>query len=117
MALAGVGFLADAWLPEDFPGYHRERRRSARKERHLGGEAAIGLGVLCVAAVLLGRDTWSYGTLVVIAGAVLVGIGTWLNRRFLRDRIVNRGALRRGDGSRTASHEKGAPPPGGTRIR
>jgi hypothetical protein len=69
-----------------------------------------------MAAVLLGRDTWSYGTVVIIIGAVLLASGTWLNRRFLRDRVVNRGALRRGEPS-PPKPRKSDPPPGKTRIR
>jgi hypothetical protein len=115
-ALVGLGLLADAWLPEDMPIRRPERRRAEREERHLGGEAAIGVGVLCMAAVLLGRDTWSYGTVVIIIGAVLLASGTWLNRRFLRDRVVNRGALRRGEPS-PPKPRNSDPPPGKTRIR
>lgn len=96
VGLIGVGLLADAWLPEDFRG-GKERRRRERQERHLGGEAAIGVGILAMASTLIGRDTWRYGTIAVILGSVLVVWGGWLNRRFLRDRIVNRGALRRAD--------------------
>jgi hypothetical protein len=98
VAVIGLGLLADAWLPEEL-GSFRERRRSVRTERHLGGEAAIGLGVLCMAASLIGRDSWDYGTVAVIAGSVLLLIGAYLNRRFLVDRIANRGALRRGGGA------------------
>jgi hypothetical protein len=116
VALVGLGLLADAWIPEDMPGF-RERRRRARTQRHLGGEAAIGIGVLCMAAALIGRDSWRYGTVAIIAGAAFLLIGAWLNRHFLRDRIVNRGALRRGEEHRMRSHEKDAPPPGRTRIR
>jgi len=95
VALVGLGILADAWLPEEIP-YRRERRRRAREERHLGGEAAIGIGVLCMAAALIGRDTWPYSTVAIILGAVMIFIGGFLNKRFFHDRIVNRGALRRG---------------------
>ena len=120
VGLIGVGLLADAWLPEDFRGTG-ERRRREREERHLGGEAAIGIGVLCMAAALIGRDTWRYGTLAVIAGAVLAVIGGWLNRRFLRDRIVNRGALRRaegkGSGAPSAKPAEKPRPTGSNRIR
>lgn len=118
-ALVGLALLADAWLPEDLPGF-RERRRKPRTERNLGGEAAIGLGVLCVAAALIGRDTWAFVNVAIIVGAVLVVIGVWLNRRFLGDRITNRGALRRGDSATARRHEKpdpDAPPPGNPRIR
>jgi hypothetical protein len=109
VALAGVGLLADAWLPEQVL-YRSERRRRARAERNLGGEAAIGIGVLCMAAALLGRDTWRYGTVAVIAGSVLLAIGVWLNWRYLRERISNRGELRRGA-------PKPKPPEGKNRIR
>ena len=109
VALVGIGLLADAWLPERVL-YRSERRRRARAERHLGGESAIGLGVLCIAAALAGRDTWAYGTVAVIAGTVLAVIGAWLNRVYLRERITNRGELRRG-----APTPK--PPEGKNRIR
>jgi len=110
VALVGVGLLADAWLPEKV-AFRRDRRRRPRTERHLGGEAAIGVGVLCMAAALIGRDTWRYSTVAMIGGAVMILIGAVLNKRFLRDRIVNRGELRRGE----TPHTK--PPEGNDRIR
>ncbi|MFL5620112.1 MAG: hypothetical protein ACJ79A_17170 [Gemmatimonadaceae bacterium] len=94
VALLGVGVIADAWLPEKVL-YYSERRRRARAERDLGGETSIGLGVLCMAAALIGRDTWRYGTVAVLAGTVLLFLGAWLNRAYLRERISNRGELRR----------------------
>lgn len=95
VALIGLAILADAWLPEEMT--HRgERRRAQRTERSLAGEACIGLAVLCVAAALIGRDTWRYNTVAMIAGSVLFLFGVFANRRYLRDRMVNRGALRRG---------------------
>ena len=95
VALMGLAILADAWMPEDM-SFGKDRRRQARTERSIGGEACLGLAVLCFAAAIIGRDTWRYGTVAVIVGSVLFVIGTFANRRFLRDRIVNRGALRRG---------------------
>lgn len=95
VALIGLAILADAWLPEEMT-FRGERRRQERTERSIGGEACIGLAVLCLAAALIGRDTWRYGTVAVIAGSLLFVIGAFSNRSFLRDRIVNRGALRRG---------------------
>ena len=95
VALVGLGILADAWLPETMP-FRKDRRRRPRTERHLGGEAAIGVGVLCMAAALFGRDTWRYGTVAMIVGAVMILIGAVLNKHFFHDRIVNRGELRRG---------------------
>ena len=95
VALIGLAILADAWLPEEMT-FRSERRRQERTERSIGGEACIGLAVLCLAAALIGRDTWRYGTVAVIAGTLLFLVGAFMNRTFLRDRIVNRGALRRG---------------------
>jgi hypothetical protein len=95
VALVGIGILADAWLPENIP-FRKDRRRRPRAERHLGGEAAIGAGVLCMAAALIGRDTWRYSTVAMIIGAIMILVGGVLNKSFFRDRIVNRGKLRRG---------------------
>jgi len=95
VAIVGLLILADAWIPET-ASYRSDRRRSARTERSLGGEAAIGLAVLCMAAALIGRDTWPYTTVAVIAGAVLFFFGLIANRKYLKERITNRGALRRG---------------------
>jgi hypothetical protein len=95
VALIGLGVIADAWLPEQIL-YRSERRRRARAERHLGGETAIGLGVLCMAAALLGRDTWRYSTVAVMVGTFMILNGAWFNRTYLRERISNRGELRRG---------------------
>ena len=95
VALIGLAILADAWLPEHLP-VMGERRRRERTERSTGGEACIGLGVLCMAAAIIGRDTWDYSIVAVLAGTVLFVIGAWMNRGFFRDRITNRGALRRG---------------------
>ena len=116
LGLLGVGLLADAWIPEDVAPF-RERRRRPRTERSLGGEAMIGLGVLCMAAAVFSRDTWDYVNVAVIAGGVLLLLGAWMNRRYLHDRFVNRGALRRDEEGRTQRHEKDAPPPPRGRIR
>ena len=95
VALVGLAVLADAWLPETMT-FGSERRRHERTERSIGGEASLGIAILCFAAAIVGRDTWPYTTVAVLAGAVLFFFGVIANRKFLRDRIVNRGALRRG---------------------
>ena len=99
IALIGLAILADAWLPEEM-NFQSERRRNSRTERSLSGEACIGLAVLCMAAAMIGRDTWRYSTLTVIAGSVLFIFGVFQNRTYLRERITNRGALRRGGAPR-----------------
>ncbi|MEO7083513.1 MAG: hypothetical protein ABI442_16675, partial [Gemmatimonadaceae bacterium] len=74
VALVGAGLLFDAWTPDEFI-VRRDRRRSPRAERDRNGEGAIGLGVLCMAAAFIGRDTWRYSVVTVIAGTVLLVYG------------------------------------------
>ena len=50
-----------------------------------------------MAAALIGRDTWRYGTLAVLIGAGLVLIGIILNRSFLKEALFYRGPARRAD--------------------
>jgi hypothetical protein len=102
IGLLGIGFIFDAWTVDEII-IKRERRRRPRLERNRGGEAAIGFGVLCMAAAFIGRDTWSYSIIVVIAGTVLLLYGAIRNRSFLAAMITNRGALRR--------RPEAAPPP------
>src|ERR1044071_2462241 len=94
VGLVGLGLVFDAWTPDEII-VKRERRRRPRTERNRSGEAFIGLGVLCMAGAFLGRDTWKYSVIAVMAGTALLLIGAIMNRRFLGDRISNRGALRR----------------------
>ncbi len=94
VGLMGIGLLLDAQLPENTV-VKRERRRRKRIERSRGGEMLIGLAMLAFAAGLIGRDTWRYRILAVIVGTVLLVLGTWANRSFIREAIVNRGPLRR----------------------
>ena len=94
VALVGLGLAFDAWTPDEII-VRRERRRRPRVERSRGGEAAIGFGVLCMGAAFIGRDTWRYSVVAVIAGTVLLLLGVISNRRYLAQAITNRGALRR----------------------
>jgi hypothetical protein len=96
VGLVGLGLMFDAWTPDEII-VKRERRRRPRIERNRGGEAAIGLGVLCMGAAFIGRDTWRYSVVAVIAGTLLLLIGVIRNRRYLAQTISNRGALRRRD--------------------
>jgi hypothetical protein len=121
VALLGVALLADARLP-DGTIVPIERRRRPRTERSRGGEMLIGLGTLCLAAALIGRDSWRYGTVAVILGTILLAAGAWMNRRLLHDLITFRGAARRSpEGSRppVAPAPPGKPgePPRRLRIR
>lgn len=101
VALPGFALIADAWLP-DGSFAPAERRRRERAERSKVGEAVVGVGILCVAAALVGRDSFRFATIIILAGVVLVTIGTVMNWRLLRELVTHRGAARRGDG--------GAPP-------
>ena len=96
VALVGLGLLADAWLPEDYYVTH-ERRRRRRTERHRGGEALVGAGVLALAGALVGRDSWRYGTVAIIVGVLLLAAGAVLNWRYLRELLAFRGPARRAD--------------------
>ena len=94
VGLIGLGLLFDAWTPDDII-VKKERRRSPRIERSRKGEAMVGLGILCMAGAFIGRDTWVYSVVAVIAGSVLLLFGTIANRRYLGELVSNRGPLRR----------------------
>jgi Na+/H+ antiporter NhaD/arsenite permease-like protein len=94
VCLIGLALVFDAWTPDDVI-VKRERRRRPRIERSRGGEAAIGFGVICMGAAFLGRDTWRYSVVAVIAGAALLLLGALRNRHYLGQAISNRGDLRR----------------------
>jgi uncharacterized membrane protein YjjP (DUF1212 family) len=94
VGLIGLILVFDAWTP-DQTIFRKERRRSPRLERSRGGEAMVGLGVMCMAAAFIGRDTWVYSVVSVIAGTVLLIFGTIASRKYLGEVIGNRGKLRR----------------------
>lgn len=96
VAILGLGLVLDAQLPEGF-SQSRERRRRERAERDRPGETLVGLGVVAMAAALVGRDQWRFGTVSVLAGVVLLALGAWLNREYLREVLLFRGAARRGE--------------------
>jgi hypothetical protein len=96
VALFGGALVVDSFT-EDGTFVPVERRRRARAPRHPRGELLIGLGVLALAAALLGRDAWRWGTVSVIAGLLLVTAGSLLNRHFIAELFSNRGALSRTD--------------------
>ena len=87
VGLLGLLLLFDAWTPDETV-VPRARRRAARSERSRGGENAIGFGVLCLAAAILGRDTWRYTIVSAIAGTVRVLLGGVMSRRYIRGRLV-----------------------------
>ena len=94
VALLGLGIVFDAWTPDEII-VKRERRRHTRIERNRAGEMWIGFGVLAMAAAFFGRDTWKYSVVAVIGGTAMLLLGTFMNRKYLGERIGNRGAMRR----------------------
>jgi uncharacterized protein (DUF2062 family) len=94
-ALIGVALLVDVFLAGRADTVHRERRRRERRPPHRLGEAGVALGMLALSAALIGRDSWRYGTVAVLVGAVLLALGAALNARFLKEQLVFRGADRR----------------------
>jgi hypothetical protein len=97
VALIGLGLVLDARLP-DYILVRKERRRRPRTERDLKGELLVGVGLFFMAAALIGRDTWRFGTLCVIIGSALIIGGAWRNQAFIREGIFFRGPKRRGKG-------------------
>jgi hypothetical protein len=97
VALVGLTILLDAWQAGGVAPL-RERRRRTRATPHKAGQTLIALGIFCMAASLLGRDTWRWGTVSVLAGSSLIVIGALMNRAYLREVLLFRGAARRGQG-------------------
>ena len=95
VGLLGLLLLWDAVASDESRPIRRERRRRERADRDRVGEAALGLGTLCMAAALAGGDSWRYGNVAVIAGTVLLVAGVALNLRYLRELLMNRGPARR----------------------
>src|SRR5688500_5158007 len=104
VALIGLGFIADASMAAAAP-VTPERRRRIRAEPSRTGEAIVGIGTLCMAAALFGRDTWRYGTVAVLTGSVLLLIGVILNRAFLKEALLFRGPARRSEEGVSSPHQ------------
>ena len=113
VALVGLTILLDAWQPGGVAPL-RERRRRTRAVPNKAGQSLVALGTLCMAAALIGRDTWRWGTISVLAGAALLIVGVILNRLYLKEVLLFRGAARRGTGE--ANSRLNQTPPK-TRIR
>ena len=86
IGLVGVGLILDALLADETV-VRTERRKRPRRERNR-------LGVLAMAAAFMGRDSWRYSTIAVIAGAVLLLWGALRNAPYLRGAFSRRGQPR-----------------------
>ena len=113
VALIGLTILLDAWQAGGVAPL-RERRRRTRAVPNKAGQSLVALGTLCMAAALIGRDTWRWGTISVLAGAALLVIGVILNRTYLKEVLLFRGISRRGAGD---AHSRLNQTPPKTRIR
>ncbi len=100
VALA-IGY--DAFSPEERRPF-KERRRRRRADLNRGGELLVALGTTGMGAALIGSDSWRWGNLAVFAGVALLIAGASLNRQFLKELLLFRGATRRATGDE-------APPP------
>jgi hypothetical protein len=67
-----------------------------------------------MAAALMGRDTWRWATISVLAGSALLIIGAIMNRQYLKEVLLFRGAARRGEGEKNSRLNQTPPK---TRIR
>lgn len=91
VALA-IGY--DSISPEERRPF-KERRRRQRADLNRGGELLVAMGTASMAAALIGRDSWRWGTIAVFIGVALLIAGALLNRTFLRELLLFRGAARR----------------------
>ena len=112
VALA-IGY--DAFSPEERRPF-KERRRRRRADLNRGGELLVALGTASMGAALIGRDSWRWGNIAVFAGVALLIAGTSLNRQFLKELLLFRGASRRATGDESPPGPD-AKPPGKIRIR
>jgi hypothetical protein len=114
VALIGLSIALDAWQAGGVAPL-RERRRRTRAVPHKPGQTLVALGTRCMAAALMGRDTWRWGTISVLAGSALLIIGAIMNRQYLKEVLFFRGAARRGEGEK--NQRLNQTPPKSTRIR
>jgi uncharacterized membrane protein HdeD (DUF308 family) len=81
--LIAAAMIADA-IVADRNTLPAERRSRERPERSRVGQIVFGVGMLCVAAVLVGRDQWRFTTLAIAIAVVFVVVGVGLNLRYIR---------------------------------
>ncbi len=114
VALVGLTLALDAWQDNGISPL-RERRRRTRTVPHKAGQTLVAIGTLCMAAALIGGDTWRWGTISVIAGSALLIVGAIMNRVYLKEVLFFRGAARRGQGEKNSRLNQTPTKP--TRIR
>ena len=109
--LIAAGIKYDAAAPEPRRPF-RERRRRQRAELNVPGEWMVGLGTACLGAALIGGEDWRWTTIAVLSGVIFLVLGALLNRAYLREMLLFRGASRR-----TEEHEAQPEKPRGDEPR
>lgn len=99
VSLLALVVLYDAASPEAARPF-RERRRRQRAEINVPGEWLVGVGIASLAVALFGGEAWRWTTVAVMTGTALIVVGAVLNRSYLREMLLFRGAARR-----TEEHE------------
>jgi uncharacterized membrane protein HdeD (DUF308 family) len=115
VALIGLTMALDAWQAGGIAPF-RERRRRTRAVPHKAGQTFVAIGTICMGIALIGRDTWRYTTLTVLFGSALLIAGAIMNRVYLKEVLLFRGAARRGEGGGEENSLVKKEPPK-TRIR
>jgi hypothetical protein len=92
--LVAAAILYDAISPEQAKPF-RERRRRQRAELDVPGEWLVAIGTACLGSALIGGENWRWTTIAVLSGVVLLVFGAILNRAYLREMLMFRGAARR----------------------
>ncbi len=100
--LIGLILLADAVIA-DGSFAPTERRLRVRAQRNLWGEAILGMGILAVAAALIGRDVWRYTTVAMLSALVLCVLGLALNWRYLASMLAGHSSARATESAPEAS--------------
>jgi hypothetical protein len=100
--LIAVAIAFDSMSPEPRRPF-RERRRRQRAELNRTGELFVALGAACFATALMGSEYWRWGTIAIFAAIALLIVGGALNREFLREVLLFRGASRRATDGENAS--------------
>lgn len=99
--LIALAIAYDSMSPEERRPF-RERRRRQRADLNRTGELFVALGTACLAAALIGRDSWRWGNIAVFTAVALLIVGAAFNHQFLRELLFFRGASRRAVADETA---------------
>jgi len=93
LGLIGLALVFDAWVPDNVI-VPQERRRRPRRERDRLGEALVGFGAIAMAATFVGRDTWRYSIIAVIAGALMLLWGAKRSSGYIKGLFTHRGRVK-----------------------